>query len=69
MCSLATLMIFFLERKYIVRAMSGLATCMQMQNDLKYTNNIPAQFFSYFLYYMKPDIINIIISGITDLPL
>ena len=38
-------------------------------NSLKYTNNIPAQFFRFLLFYMKPDKIDIIISGITDLPL
>ena len=34
-------------------------------NDLKYTNKIPAQLFiSYLLFYMEPDMISIIISGI-----
>ena len=38
--------------------------CNQI-NDLKYTNKIPAQLFiSYLLFYMKPDMISIIISGI-----
>ena len=31
---------------------------------LKYTNNNPAQFFRYMLFYMKPDTVSIIISGI-----
>ena len=34
----------------------------------KITDNILAQFFHYLLFYMKPDT-DIIISGITDLPL
>ena len=38
-------------------------------NYLKYTNNIPAQFFHYLLFYMKQNTMSIIISGITDLPL
>ena len=33
---------------------------------LKYTNNIPAQFFRNLLFYMKPYTISIIMSGITD---
>ena len=35
---------------------------------IKYTNNIPAQFFHH-LFYMKPDMISIIIFGIKDIPL
>ena len=38
-------------------------------NYLKYTNNIPARLFRNLLFYMQPDTISIIISGITDLPL
>ena len=38
--------------------------------NLKYTNkHYPAQVFCYLLFYMKADAINIIISGIRDLPL
>ena len=41
-------------------------------NYLKYTKdtkNIPAQFLCYFWgVYFKPDTINIIFSGITELP-
>ena len=35
-------------------------------NYLRYTNSIAAQFFRALLFYMKPDTINISISGITD---
>ena len=38
-------------------------------NYLKCTNNIPAQSFRYLLFYMIPDTISVIISGITDLHL
>ena len=38
-------------------------------NYLKYTINIHAQLFCYLLFYIKPDMVSIIISGITDLPL
>ena len=34
---------------------------------LKCTNNTLAQFLRYLLFYMKPDTINIIISGIVDI--
>ena len=34
-------------------------------NDPNYNYNVLAQFFPYFLFYMKPDTISIIISGIT----
>ena len=37
-------------------------------NYLKYTNNIPAKLFHYLLFYIKPYMINIIISGLTDHP-
>ena len=37
-----------------------------MENYLKYTSNIPAQFFCYLLFYMEPNNYSIIISGITD---
>ena len=38
-------------------------------NYLKFTKkNIHTQFFPYLLFHMKPDMINIIISGVTDLP-
>ena len=33
-------------------------------NYLKSTNNIPAKFFRYLLYYLKPDTVSIIISVI-----
>ena len=38
-------------------------------NYLKSTNNMPTEFFHYLLFYMVPDTISIIISGITDLSL
>ena len=36
---------------------------------LKYTSNIPVQFYRYLLFYMKPDTMYKVISGITQLPL
>ena len=38
-------------------------------NYLKYTNNIPVQFYRYLLFNMKPDTISIIIASITEFPL
>ena len=40
-----------------------------VSHNIKYTNEIPAQFFHYLLFYMKPDMVSIIISGIKYLPL
>ena len=42
-------------------------TCIRYHiNYIKCINNIPARFFSYLLFNMKPDTINIIISCITN---
>ena len=53
---------------FVLYQISLLDTCILYRiNYLKYTKNIHSQFFHYLLFYMKPDMININISGITDL--
>ena len=70
MCGLVTVHIIMMNNNLCSIILITLIyndTCIWYHiNGLKYNNHITAQLFSYFLLYMKPDTVSIIISGITS---
>ena len=59
---------WFSNNIYMMNNICSLTLYYLLNNDiwlcLEYINNVSAQFFCYFLFYMKIYMINIIISGI-----